>query len=66
MIKTTDRKLAETSTQSNSQTGHIIGRRAFVAAIAAMPAIIAFGYAERGVTADASGDSHSLDSGASG
>jgi peptide-methionine (R)-S-oxide reductase len=64
MIKTTDRKLAETSTQSNSQTGHIIGRRAFVAAIAAIPAIIAFGYAERGVTADASGDSP--DSGASG
>ena len=66
MINTTDRKLAESSTQSNNQNARIIGRRAFVAAIAAIPAIIAFGYAERGVTADASGDSHSLDSGASG
>jgi peptide-methionine (R)-S-oxide reductase len=64
MINTTDRKLAETSSQSNSQNARVIGRRAFVAAIAAIPAIIAFGYAERGVTADASGDSP--DSGASG
>lgn len=64
MIKTTDRKLAENSNHSNSQNVSIIGRRAFVAAIAAIPAIIAFGYAERGVTADASGDSP--DSGGSG
>jgi peptide-methionine (R)-S-oxide reductase len=64
MIKTTDLKLAEISTQSKSQNLHIIGRRAFVAAIAAIPAIIAFGYVERGVTADASGDSP--DSAASG
>jgi peptide-methionine (R)-S-oxide reductase len=62
MINTTDSKLAE----NNSQNARVIGRRAFIAAIAAIPAIIAFGYAERGVTADASGDSHSLDSGASG
>src|ERR1700730_12218550 len=64
MIKTSDRKLAENNSHSNSQNARIIGRRAFVAAIAAIPAIIAFGYAERGVIADASGDS--LDSGASG
>jgi peptide-methionine (R)-S-oxide reductase len=62
MIKTTDRKLVETSTHLNSQNARVIGRRAFVAAIAAIPAIIAFGYAERGFTE--SGDSP--DSGASG
>ncbi|MGC2274607.1 MAG: peptide-methionine (R)-S-oxide reductase MsrB, partial [Candidatus Binatus sp.] len=56
--------MAKSTTQSNSQNAHIIGRRAFVAAIAAIPAIIAFGYAERGVTADAAGDSP--DSSASG
>ena len=56
--------MAESSTHSNSQKSRIIGRRAFVAAIAAIPAIIAFGYAERGVAADAAGDSP--DSGASG
>ncbi|HEV3152164.1 MAG TPA: hypothetical protein VGZ02_00010, partial [Candidatus Baltobacteraceae bacterium] len=64
MIKTTDPKLAENNSHSNSENTRIIGRRAFVAAIAAIPAIIAFGYVERGVTADASGDSP--DSGASG
>ncbi len=64
MIKTTDRKLAETTTQSNNRNARIIGRRAFVAAIAAIPAIIALGYSERGATADSSGDSP--DSGGSG
>jgi peptide-methionine (R)-S-oxide reductase len=57
MIKTTDRKLAEISNHSNSQNARVIGRRAFVAAIAATPAIIAFGYVERGATSDASGGS---------
>jgi peptide-methionine (R)-S-oxide reductase len=66
MINTSNSKLAENNSHSNSQNARLIGRRAFVAAIAAIPAIIAFGYAERGVTADASSDSHSLDSGASG
>jgi peptide-methionine (R)-S-oxide reductase len=64
MIKTTERKLAESSNHSNSQNARLIGRRAVVAAIAAIPAIIALGYAERSVNADASGDSP--DSGASG
>src|SRR5271154_7363089 len=64
MIKTTERKLADNTRHSNSQNGLLIGRRAFVAALAAIPAIIALGYAERGVTGDASGDSP--DSGASG
>jgi peptide-methionine (R)-S-oxide reductase len=64
MIKTTVRKLASNSSQSGGQNAPLIGRRAFVAAIAAIPAIIAFGYAERGVTADSSGDSQ--DSGAPG
>jgi peptide-methionine (R)-S-oxide reductase len=40
-----------------SQYEHLIGRRAFVAAIAAIPAIIAFGYAEFVGTSDASGNS---------
>jgi peptide-methionine (R)-S-oxide reductase len=62
MINTTDSKLAENNSQSNSKNARIIGRRAFVAAIAAIPAIIAFGYAERGFTE--SGDSP--DAGASG
>src|SRR5260221_2591255 len=64
MIKTTDLKLAESISYSNSENSRFIGRRAFVAAIAAIPAIIALGYAGRGVTADAAGDSP--DSGASG
>jgi len=62
MIKTMKRKLAENITHSNRQNARVIGRRAFVAAIAAIPAIIAFGYAERGFTE--SGDSPA--SGASG
>src|SRR5271154_360599 len=64
MIKMTERKLAEDSSHFKSQNGPLIGRRAFVAALAAIPAIIALGYAERGITGDASGDSP--DSGASG
>ena len=64
MISTTGRKLAENTRPSNGQNGLLIGRRAFVAAIAAIPAIIAFGYAERSITGDAFGDSP--DSGASG
>ena len=55
--------MAQNISHSN-QNGPIIGRRAFVAAVVASPAIIAFGYGERGVTADADGDSP--DSGASG
>ena len=54
--------MAENNSHSNSQYTRVIGRRAFVAAIAAIPAIIAFGYAERGFTE--SGDS--ADSGGSG
>src|SRR6202166_2941587 len=64
MINTSDSKLAENNSQSNSQNARIIGRRAFVAAIASIPAIIAFGYAETARTSDASNDSP--DSGASG
>src|ERR1700688_281907 len=64
MINTSDSKLAENNSQLNSQNARIIGRRAFVAAIAAIPAIIAFGYAGIGITADATGDSP--DPGASG
>src|SRR5713226_4912186 len=40
-----------------TQNEHLIGRRVFIAAIAAIPAIISFGYAEIGVTSDASGKS---------
>src|SRR5208282_2538700 len=50
MINTSERKLAKNTSHSNSQYGPLIGRRAFVAALAAIPAIIALGYAERGVT----------------
>ena len=57
MIETTDRKLAEARNNSAGQNERLIGRRAFVAAIAALPAMIAFGYAEIGVTSDASGNS---------
>ena len=38
MIKTTDPKLAERNSNSNSQNQPLIGRRAFVAAITALPA----------------------------
>jgi peptide-methionine (R)-S-oxide reductase len=64
MIKTTDRKLAGKISHSNSQNDPLIRRRAFVAAIPAIPAIIAFGYVETGISADSSGDSP--DSSASG
>lgn len=57
MNKTTDRKLAENSNNSNIQNERLIGRRAFVAAVAAMPAIVALGYAIKGLSADAAGDS---------
>jgi peptide-methionine (R)-S-oxide reductase len=40
-----------------TQNDHLIGRRVFIAAIAAIPAIIAFGYAETGIGADASDNS---------
>jgi peptide-methionine (R)-S-oxide reductase len=56
MIKTADRKLAGISNNSSIQNS-LIGRRAFVAVIAAMPAIVALGYAIKGISADASGDS---------
>jgi peptide-methionine (R)-S-oxide reductase len=53
MIKKQDRKLAETGTHHE----HLIGRRAFVGSILAIPAMIAFGFAEfRGIS-DAFGDS---------
>jgi len=64
MISAMDQKLAETTNNSERQNERLLGRRAFVAALAALPALIAFGYVERGVTADASGDSP--DSAASG
>src|ERR1035437_5605196 len=56
MIKTAGRKLAEARHNSASQNERLIGRRVFIAAVAAIPAIIAFGYAESAVTSDASGD----------
>jgi peptide-methionine (R)-S-oxide reductase len=40
-----------------TKNDHLIGRRAFVAAIAAIPAIVAFGYAEIAVRSDASDNS---------
>src|ERR1019366_9130184 len=57
MIKTAGRKLAEARHNSASQNERLIGRRVFIAAIAAIPAIIAFGYAETTVLSDASGNS---------
>ena len=53
MIKKQDRKLAETGTHHE----HLIGRRAFVGSLVAIPAIIAFGFAEFGGISDAAGDS---------
>ena len=64
MIKTTDEKVAGSTGNSIPQHERLIGRRAFVAALVAVPAIVALGYAERGFTGDTSGDSP--DSGASG
>jgi len=61
MIKTTDPKLAERSSNSNSQNQRLVGRRALVAAITALPAIIAFGYLEFGKSSEASGDSANPD-----
>ena len=61
MIKTTDPELAARNSNSNSQNQRLIGRRALVAAITALPAIIAFGYLEFGKSSDASGDSANPD-----
>ncbi len=49
-----DQKLAQTRNNSARRGERLIARRVFIAAIAAIPAIIAFGCAE---TADASGNS---------
>ena len=57
MIKTAGRKLAEARHNSAGRNECLIGRRVFIAAIAAIPAIVAFGYAETAVTSDASGNS---------
>src|ERR1700687_2699092 len=51
MIKTADRNLAETDNKPNPQNEHLIGRRAFVASLVAIPAIVALGFAEiRGIS----------------
>jgi peptide-methionine (R)-S-oxide reductase len=64
MINSRDRKLAENNSHSNNQNAPLIGRRTIVTAIAAIPAILAFGYVENVVSA--AGDGDSPDSGASG
>jgi len=46
---------------NTTKNDHLIGRRAFVAAIAAIPAIIAFGYVETAFTSDAAGNSPDSD-----
>jgi len=56
-MKTADRKLAEARNNSARQNERLVGRRVFIAAMAAIPAIIAFGYAETAATSDASGNS---------
>src|ERR1035437_10328827 len=61
MIKTAGRKLAEARHNSASQNEGLIGRRVFIAAVAAIPAIIAFGYAETTVLSDTSGNSPDAD-----
>ena len=61
MIKTTDPKLVERNSNSNSQNQRLVGRRALVAAITALPAIIAFGYLEFGRSSEAAGDSANPD-----
>ncbi len=57
MISTAGRKLAEARNNSAGRNERLIGRRGFIAAIAAVPAIIAFGYAEIAATSEASGNS---------
>jgi peptide-methionine (R)-S-oxide reductase len=57
MIKTADRKLAETDNKSINQNEHLIGRRAFVGSLIAIPAIITFGFAEFRGMSDASDNS---------
>ena len=64
MINPTELKLPETNSNSNSQNPRLIRRRAIIAAIAAIPAIIAFSYIETAVKSHAAGDSP--DQGASG
>ena len=49
--------MAEGRNDCDGHNERLIGRRVFVAAIAAIPAIIAFGYAEIAVTSDASSNS---------
>ncbi len=61
MIKRAERKLAEGRNKCDGHNERLIGRRIFVAAIAAIPAIVAFGYAEIGVTSDASSNSPEQD-----
>jgi peptide-methionine (R)-S-oxide reductase len=57
MIKKMNRNPAETDNKPNPQSERLIGRRAFVGSLVAIPAIIAFGFAEiRGIS-DASADS---------
>jgi peptide-methionine (R)-S-oxide reductase len=57
MINPTDLKLTESNTNSNSRNPRLIARRSIIAAIAAIPAIVAFGYIETAVKSDAAGDS---------
>jgi peptide-methionine (R)-S-oxide reductase len=61
MIKTTEGKLAETGNRSNIQNERLIGRRVFVAALAAIPTLIALDYAGFGITSDASDNSSEPD-----
>jgi peptide-methionine (R)-S-oxide reductase len=42
---------------NTTQNDHLIGRRAFIGALVAIPAIVAFGYVETGVASDSSGNS---------
>jgi peptide-methionine (R)-S-oxide reductase len=65
MIKTADPKksshLAETGNNPDIQHERLFGRRAFVAALAAIPAIIALGYAGSGITSGISDNSSEPD-----
>ena len=59
MIESADRKLAEAGNNTAGQGERLVARRVFIAALAAIPAIIAFGCAE--TAAAASGDSPNPD-----
>ncbi len=48
--------MADAGNNTAGQGEHLIARRVFIAAIAAIPAIIAFGYAETAAASDASGN----------